>query len=159
MANPERTSRGQRTERPNTVDSRAERPSERTPINGMRDKLTVFGKSDDYYYYWVKDGNEEGQEIFNHKQAGYEFVHAGEVKIGQSAVYKTANVGSIIRQPAGFGEWLYLMKQPMDFHEEDHKAEQDRILAKEKSMTRQRSPEEIRDDEQYNSSKLTSDLR
>lgn len=159
MANPERTSRGQRTDRPASSDNRAERPSERVPVNGMRDKLTVIGKDPDYHYYWCKDNNEEGQEIFNFKRAGYEFVRATEVKVGQSSVYKTDNVGSIIRQPAGFGEWLYLMKQPMEFYEVDQKTEQDRITSRENEMTRQRSPEEIRDDEQYNKSTLSSDLR
>jgi len=160
MAKVERTSRGQRTERPNAnADSRAERPSERVPVNGMRDKLTVHGKDPSFHYYWCKDNNEEGQEIFNFLRAGYVFVRADEVKIGQDAVYKTESVGSIIRQPAGFGEWLYLMKQPMDFYLEDQKAEQDRILSRENAMIKKRSPEEIREDEQYNSSTLSSDLR
>jgi hypothetical protein len=93
--------------------------SERVPLSGMRDILSVKGKDPKYYYYWVADDSEGGGEIMRFKQAGFDFVQAGEVVVGDTYVFKTENVGTIIRTPSRDGRFLYLMKQPMEWHIED----------------------------------------
>lgn len=96
------------------------RTSKRVPISGQRDNLQVEGKDPDFYYRWVKDTAENGSNILKHTRAGYSFARDEEgLVIGEANVYRSENVGSCIRVPAGFGEYLYLMKQPMRYREED----------------------------------------
>jgi len=102
---------------------------ERIPVSGQRDILTVRGKDPAYVYRWVKDEHENGQRMLKFKDAGYEFVINGDsVSVGQNHVYKSENVGSLIRVPAGQGEFLYLMKQLKEFYEEDQAVKQSEIL-------------------------------
>ncbi len=109
---------------------------DRVPIGGLTDALAVEGKSPDFYYRWVKDDAEDGQNILKHTRAGYFFAQADEgLLIGDYSVYKTENVGSIIRVPAGKGEFLYLMRQPMKFRKEDLKAKARRVDGTEEAMT------------------------
>jgi len=66
--------------------------------------------------------------------AGYDFAPADELKIGTHMVFKSENIGSIIRTPAGGrGEtgYLYLMRTLKEFYAEDQKAKQDSIAATE----------------------------
>jgi hypothetical protein len=82
--------------------------------------LTVEGKDPNFHYHWFSDKNETGQRIHRAKMAGYEFVTSDEVVIGESMVYKSSNVGSIVRIPDGrSGNYLYLMKLPQEWREED----------------------------------------
>ena len=99
--------------------SRANRGADRIPVSGQREILTVYGKNPDLAYRWVRSSDEEGSRIFAFHQAGWDFVQAGEVKIGQSLVYKTENVGSIIRTPSKDGGYLYLMCIPKELYDED----------------------------------------
>lgn len=94
---------------------------QRIPLTGFRDKLSVFGKDPNYYYYWTADTSEGGMEIQRYKAAGFDFVQSNEVTIGDVYVYKTENVGTIVRAPSGDGRYLFLMKQPMEWHLEDQR--------------------------------------
>ena len=79
--------------------------------------------------------------------AGYEFVtNAQGVSVGQGNVYKSDNVGSIIRTPAGNGDFLYLMRIPKEFHEEDAKAKEDINKSIEDGMKRSTSKSAGADD-------------
>jgi hypothetical protein len=99
--------------------ARAERPK-RVPISGTRDLLTVEGKDPNFHYRWFSDKNETGQRIHRAKLAGYELVLSEEVRVGDAAVFKSSNVGSIVRVPDGrSGNYLYLMKLPQEWREED----------------------------------------
>ena len=49
-------------------------------------------------------------------------------------MYKSDNVGSFIRIPNEDGRWLFLMKIPMDWHEEDLKAAQEVVDQKEETI-------------------------
>ena len=128
---------------------------DRVPLDGYRDILTVQGKDKDYSYRWVNDKNEEGHRIMRFKQAGWEFVEATEVHVGQSAVYKSDNIGSIVRYSAGKGDYLYLMKIPKEWYDEDQAAKQERINDQEKSITRPRNPDNASDDGQYGQNKIS----
>lgn len=145
MANTRKISLGSKKtaeERPTAKESRAstlsDRP-ERIPLVGHRDKLTVRGKDPAFVYRFVKDvpgivqdnsGSIQltpGQRIMRFQQAGWEFVQAEDVEVGANNVYKTENVGSIVRVPAGTNEFLYLMRIKREWYEEDQKAK-DKLL-------------------------------
>lgn len=127
--------------RPRKDESRAEstgaRPAKRVPINGFRDKLSVEGCDPNYVYRWVLDSNEGGQRIMQCNAAGYEFVTSDQgVTVGQGSVYKSENVGSLIRTPGGNGDFLYLMRIPKEFHDEDKIAKEKKINDIEDGMKR-----------------------
>lgn len=138
--------------RPRKDESRAEstgaRPAKRIPISGFRDKLTVGGlDTDRFVYRWVLDNNEGGQRIMACSAAGYEFVTNEQgLTVGQGNVYKSENVGSIIRTPGGNGDFLYLMRILKEFHDEDSKAKEDKNQAIENGMKRSASKSAGADD-------------
>lgn len=137
-------------ERPMKKESRAEtlndRP-ERLPLAQHRDKLTVKGKDPDYQYRFVKDtcdivtdkeGNTQlrpGNRILRFQQAGWEFVEGSSVDVGQNHVYKTENIGSIVRIPAGTNEFLYLMRIRKEWYEEDQRTKEKNILDAETQLS------------------------
>ncbi len=117
-------------------DSITETRPERIPVSGQRDILTVRGKDPAYEYRFVKDEHEAGQRILRFLDAGYSLVLSDEgIIVGQNHVYKSENVGSLIRAPAGKEGFLYLMKQRKEFYEEDQTVKQEQILDTEKQMT------------------------
>jgi len=122
---------------PRTESGKATKRPERIPVSGQRDILTVRGKDNDYVYRWIKDEQEQGQRILKFKNAGYVFVDEKDgLEVGQNHVYKSKNVGSLIRVPAGQGEFLYLMKQRKEFYTEDQAAKQDQILDTERQLSK-----------------------
>ena len=136
---------------------RARRPKERTPVSGSRDLLTVRGKREDLEYRWVRDVSETGHRIFIFNEAGWFFVPAGDVRVGQSQVYETSDHGSIVRVPDGGGSYLYLMAIEKEFYDEDQMAKHKELLDEERNITRPRDAEE--DDGQYGTNKIGFDLR
>lgn len=144
-------------ERPSTSKPRPQRPKERTPVSGNRDILTVHGKEEDLEYRWVSDKAEDGARIYTFMRAGWFFVPAENVEIGQSNVYQSEQHGSIVRQPDGEGRYLYLMAIEKDLFQEDQQAKQAEIAEDERAITRERNEEE--DDGQYGKNKLGFDLR
>lgn len=98
----------------NTIDR-----SKRVPLTGTRDILSVQGKDPNFGYYFFLDSSETGQDIFMAKRAGWDFVQASEVQVGETSVFKTENVGTIVRVPSRDGRFLFLMKKPQHEIEED----------------------------------------
>ena len=96
----------------------------RTPITGERSLLTVEGKQPGFHYRWIRDTDESGSEVLRYLSAGYEFATRSEgLIIGDNAVYNSRAVGSMIRRSAGRdGDFLYLMKIPQEWYEEDQRA-------------------------------------
>lgn len=141
-------------EKPSVNNPRAKRPVERTPVHGSRDILTVRGKRNDLVYRWVLDKDENGQRIFMFKNAGYEFVQGDEVQVGQSLVYDSENVGSIVRVPDKAGGYMFLMAIPKDWYEEDQMVKQHSILSEETNLIQ---PDE--DEGQYGSAKIRHEVR
>ena len=137
--------------RPRKDETRAEstgqRPAKRVPINGFRDKLSVEGCDPNYVYRWVLDSSEGGQRIMQCNAAGYEFVTKEQgITVGQGSVYKSDNVGSIIRTPGGNGDFLYLMRISKEFHDEDKLAKEDTIKSIEDGMNHSTSKNTGADD-------------
>lgn len=148
-----------RTER-TTREKRPERP-QRIPVGGFRDKLTVHFKDSEhrekYYARWVKDDHENGGNIIRYIQGGYEFIPSDEVTVGQTHVFKSENVGTIVRQPADKeGNYLYLMRLPMEYHKQDL-AEKARVVDSTEEALR--TPDSLSEDMEavYGSIKLSRD--
>jgi len=138
----------------NRVEGTEARPRQRTPVSGTRDILTVVGKNPEFYYRFIEDKDDGGARIWKFKQAGYEFVNYDEVSgIGQDAVYNVENIGSVVAVPNGSGNFMFLMKLPMEYYEEDKAAKAAAIDESEASMKRKRSSGA--DDGQYGEVKLS----
>jgi hypothetical protein len=112
----------------------------RSSVGGRRDKLSVQGKDPNYEYRFVKDiviESQEpgkalvakpGQRITQFLDDGWTFVQSEEVVVGDNNVYKTENLGSIVKVPAGNEEYLYLMKIRKDWYDHYQKELADRRL-------------------------------
>lgn len=135
------------------VEGGATRPP-RVPVSGNRDILTVEGKDPAFDYRWVLDASESGQRILKFTKAWWEFVTSddGQHTVGQDMVYKTENVGSIVRVPAGSGKFYYLMRIPKEYYAADQKAKQDDINEREQAITQTDS-----DNGQYGEVKISRD--
>ena len=128
----------------------SERPTKRTSLReSHRNILTVENKDPNYEYRFVLDVYARhdddtnkfypGQRIARFQAAGWEFVRNDEVTVGDSYVYKTENTGSIVRVPAGQGEYHYLMKIKKEWYKEDQDAKMKQIDDVEKSMKNPKS--------------------
>ena len=109
----------------------------RTPMGGFNGPLDIVKEKKDpnYHYYWELDESEVGSNIERRLRAGYVFCLAAEgLVLGGTSVYKTEDVGSIIRVPAGQGRYHYLMKIPLEWYEEDTKANHARVDATEQAL-------------------------
>jgi len=118
------------------VEGGAERPA-RVPVSGNRDILTIEGKDPAFAYRWVLDSSENGQRIMKFTSAWWDLVHNDDEqhRVGQDMVYKTENVGSIIRVPAGSGKFYYLMRIPNEYYEADQVSKQKDINEREQTIT------------------------
>lgn len=120
------------------VEGTEKRPR-RVPVSGYRDVLTVRGQDPDYSYRWVKDTSEKASRILKFLNGGWEFVLSDSgVEVGDDQVYKTENVGAIVRVPAGVGgetlEYLYLMRIKKEWYEEDQAAKQAEVQKTEDAL-------------------------
>lgn len=138
---------------PDMQQKTAEVRRKRVPVSGNRDLLTVLGKDPNYHYRWVIDGDERGQRLWKFTRAGYEHVKSSEVEIGEDMVFKSDNVGSIVRYPAGNGTYLYLMKIPREWYQEDQKIKEQTIEEEEVNSLRERDL--VKDDGMYGGGKLS----
>ena len=135
--------RPRKIERPDVLNAR--RP-DRVPIHDSRDILTVEGKNPHYEYRWVLDRDESGQRIYKFLNAGYEFAtkDVDRLQVGDHMVFKSGNVGSIYRTPAGGNQYLYLMRIRKDWYEEDQNKKQRDILETERTMIEREKQDEGR---------------
>ena len=106
----------------------------RTPVSGNRNILTVEGKDPNYKYTWVNDDDKGSIQRF--KEAGYEFVD-DELKVGDKNVDGSTLPSSVVSKNVGQGLTAYLMRQPMEFHEEDMAAKHKRVDELEADMKRE----------------------
>lgn len=126
----------------------------RVPVSGNRNVLTVQGMDPNFSYRWVLDASEGGHRILRFKMAGYSFAPAGDHVTGDLAVYRSAGLGSIIREPAGDGvSYLYLMRLPKSFYEHDQLVKQQRVDEAEDAMRAG-----VKDDGHYGEVKITRKL-
>jgi len=114
-------------------------------------KLELLRKEDEED---LIDGAEDGQKIMKLNKAWWDLVHSddGQHVVGQDMVYKSDNVGSIIRVPAGSGKFYYLMRIPLEYYNQDQKSKADEIAERESAMTVTDS-----DNGQYGNIKISRD--
>lgn len=116
---------------------RTERPI-RVPMSGGQKRMHIDEeyKDSNYHYAWV---NDQKDFIFRSKRAG--FVHVETSEIPSWGVTKDVDsaesTANVISMNAGRGVTTYLMKQPMEFYEEDQKTAADEALAREQGMKQQ----------------------
>ena len=151
MANERKVSLStKRDEKPSKSETRAEAVSERPSrikLDGYRNILSVDGRDPAFEYRFIKDVSLEraqseglvdwkpGQRISRFQAAGWQLVKSSEVKVGENTVYKTENLGSVVRVPAGNDEFLFLMKIHKDWYDEDQQAKLRAILDTEKQYS------------------------
>jgi hypothetical protein len=140
---------------PKTRRSRAERPT-RIPVSGNRDILTVQGLDPAYEHRWVNDSSENGQRIHRFLMGGWEFAPKENLSIGSEMVFTSENVGSIVRVPGGRGNYLYLMRIPKEWFEEDKAAKAAQILQTERKVTRKRQTDD--EDGDYGEGKISTSV-
>lgn len=126
--------------RPEANQSRVEgsktRP-ERPHAGDFRNILNVKGLDPEYEYRWVKDDRNDGQKIYGYQENGWELVSAESgVKVGERQVFTSENTGSVVRIPAGQGEYLYLMRIYKDWFQDDKRKSQAEIDEMEKGLER-----------------------
>jgi len=116
----------------------------RVPVSGQRDILTVYGKDPGKEYRFVKDKDENGMRIQNFKRGGWEFTDPKTgISVGEENVHKSKKgTGSIVRYPAGEGEWLYLMEIRKEWYEEDQVTKQELVNESESSIAGKKSSDD-----------------
>lgn len=88
---------------------------ERVPFGTPRGKLEVRGKEPGYFYAWV---NEETVDA--RLEEGFEFVtHDCKVGWRNVSAARLDNGSMAIKLPVGAGQTAFLMRQPLDYHEQD----------------------------------------
>lgn len=92
----------------------------RTPV-GRRNVLTVTGKEPGYVYRVVNDVGDNVQRYLN---AGYEFVDASKVTIGDTRIGAPTATGSNAEAQVGGGTKAFVMRQKDEFYQEDQAAKQ-----------------------------------
>lgn len=111
----------------------AKKPAQRqrrSPLDGARDILTVYGKDPNFVYRWVR--NDEGR-IQWFQERGYEVV-TRDHEVGQTAVDSGSKLGSAVTKFGGGTVTLVLMRIPKEWYDEDQAAKEASIAATEKAM-------------------------
>ena len=101
------------------------RPLERIPLSGSRTRLALNEDKLDpaFHYKWVNDVGEKIQRFYD---AGYVNVSGEEgIEIGQRSIdSSTGGLASVVSRDGGGGVTAYLMKQPIEFYNEDKAAKE-----------------------------------
>lgn len=113
-------------DRPNELN-RSERPA-RTPIHGLRDKLSVTGTEAGFHYTWVNDYNVDA-----YLAGGYDFV-THNVKVGDKHINTAASEGGKVSLPVGNGIIGFLMRIPEEYYNQDMQDLQTELDEKEKAL-------------------------
>lgn len=102
----------------------------RTPVDGARDILTVYGKDPNYVYRWVR--NDQGRVQW-FEGRGYEVV-TRDHEVGQKAVDSGSKLGSAVTKFGGGNVTLILMRIPKEWYDEDQATKAASIDATEATM-------------------------
>lgn len=113
--------------------NREARPT-RVPMSGRRIRMEVpeSMKEPGYFYYWFNDNSDDIQRA---KAAGFEHVTQTDAPIGGRGVDGASSEG-VVSMNVGKGVTAYLMKQPMEFREEDVAARDRHINEVERTIHR-----------------------
>lgn len=101
-------------------NARSTRQSNRVPVGGQRQRLSVEDKDENYVYRWV---NDEAGNVDKYLQGGYEFVES-DTKVGEDQpdhgqpVDKTVST-SVGRTRYSTNGTAYLMRIRREYYDED----------------------------------------
>lgn len=98
---------------------KAKRPT-RVPMSGQRMRMHIEEEDKDpnFHYAWINDTSGLIQRA---KRAGYENVLTSEIPAwGEAGIDATNSSSSVVSMEVGNSTTAYLMKQPMEFYEEDN---------------------------------------
>ena len=116
--------------------TRTERPT-RIPLTGGQKRMHIEESDKDpaFHYAWINDSKDL---ISRAIRAGYEHVTLAEMPTwGSKSVDSADPASSVVSMPVGDSLVAYMMKQPMEYYEEDQQAKADRLLKKESGMKQQ----------------------
>ncbi len=105
--------------------------TKRTPINGVRNVLTVSGKDPNYEYRIV---NDTGDRISAMQERGYEIVSDTNIKVGDRRVANPTQEGSAVQASVGKGIKAYVMRIKKDWYTEDQAEKQNLVNESEQAM-------------------------
>lgn len=111
------------------ANSASARPK-RTPI-GSRNVLTLVGKKPGYTYRIV---NDSGDRISQFIDAGYEFVDAADIQVGDRRVDKASPEGTKAQVSVGKGDKAFVMCIKDEYYQEDQAAKQEQVNKLEQSI-------------------------
>ena len=139
-----------------SASNRSGRPRRSSVSSATTGPLAMTGKLDkDNYAYRIV--NDEGGRVDLHKEYGYEIVQDNDVEfVGGNAV-KTGSAKTVVVDKRT-GKKGVLMRQPIEFHEEDKKAKAELIAKREESMFRKLKTDEGRYGDVDNSNSLAKTL-
>jgi hypothetical protein len=112
---------------------RTERPT-RIPMSGSRKRMHIEDEDKDpnFHYAWI---NDQKDLIPRAKRAGYEHVMLSEIPSwGSPGVDSADSTSSMISMKVSADITAYMMKQPMEFYDEDQKSKNDVVDARESGM-------------------------
>lgn len=124
----------------------------RIPMSGSRLKMHIREEDKDpnFHYAWINDSR---GLLHDAERAGYERVKVSEIPSWGVRDVDTANsTDSFVSMPVGQGTVAYLMKQPIEFYEEDRAAMDQVIDDREATMKRKLNSGE---DGQYGEVKIS----
>ena len=115
---------------------KAVRPT-RVPMSGQRMRMHIDEEDKDpnFHYAWI---NDQSGLVHRAKKAGYEHVPLTEIPSwGTPDVDSADPTASIISMPVGNKVIAYLMKQPMEYYEEDQDEMNALVNARESDMKKE----------------------
>ena len=113
---------------------KADNRTRRTPINGIRNKLSVRGKEPGFEYRIVNDIDDRIEMM---KERGYEIVTDAGVSVGDKRIANPTQEGSPVKVSVGQGVQAYVMRQREDWHKEDQEIKRQQADELEVQMKRE----------------------
>ena len=95
--------------------------TKRIPMSGSRMRMHIeeSEKDPNFHYAWI---NDTGGLLQRAQMAGYEHCTRAEFPSwGERGVDSSDGTGTVVSQDVGNGVIAYLMKQPMEYYEEDRR--------------------------------------
>ena len=115
------------------------RPERRSSVSGPRNVLKA---SKEIPGYKLRVVNDVGDRVEAFKEMGYEVVDDPDMRLGDRRAGRAGSTGSAVTVQVGQGTKAVLMKQRLEWYEEDQKAKAERIKEDEESMYQRARREE-----------------
>lgn len=138
-----------KTDRPTKNTRTSERPARKGGnLYDAQEKLTVAGKDENFHYVWV---NNEGANVSRYLNADYEVVEDENLRIAFGATKVTSGGAVEVNVDKRHGLSAILMRKPLEWYEEDKKAQERIVDESEAALYREKD-----EDGRYGNIKLSS---